>query len=318
MNLNETLTLIAAQVHCDAKDLIAYAAEDTLGGYHIDETQRLWPMGSAWAVELQTLYALIRQFKPTVIVEIGGWVGASASHMALACKANGIGHVTSVDNGVGGQPHGYMIPDYLREFVTLVPEDGRIWLAKQDPQSIGFLFEDADHSTPLVMELSRLALNKIEPGGILATHDAAHDFAIVGGGQWIDSPVGRAVRDGLAQAGLHFTPYLAEPSDCGLAITVIPGVRMDKHSIKTSEWLKDEPKGFNNPHHFEKVELKEQFGGSNSAQGQGVISEVPQQIGNANIESASEPPPPIEAKEDPTPKAKPTTKRGKGKRTATK
>lgn len=261
MQLNEVFTLIAAQIKCDASELIAYAAEDDLGGYHINEMQRKFPQGSAWAVELQTLYALIRHFKPEVIAEIGGWLGASASHMALACKRNGIGHVTSVDNGVGGQPHGALIPNELRPFVTLVNDDGRVWLAAQPPQSIGLLFEDADHSTQLVMELTRLALSKIEAGGILATHDAHHDFAYVGGGVKIDSSVGREVREGLARAGAYSTAYLADPSDCGLALTVIPGVKQTKLA------------------HDHLAALSQVAG-----------DRIGSMVGNANIESQSEPP----------------------------
>lgn len=272
--LNESLTLLAAQIKCDPAELIGYTNEDDLGGYHIDESQRKWPQGSAWAVELQTLYALVRHFKPEVIVEIGGWLGASASHMALACRANGKGHITSVDNGVGGQPHGALIPSELREYVTLVNEDGRVWLAAATAQSIGLLFEDADHSTQLVMELTRLALTKIEPAGILATHDAGHDFAIVGGGQKIGSSVGREVREGLARAGAYSTVYLAEPSDCGLAITVIPGVKKPKEPIAT----KDNPIVAVNGVNVHSTKLANDHLAALS------------QVGNANIESMSEPP----------------------------
>lgn len=277
MNLSEVLTLVAAQVHCDAKELIDYAAEDDLGGYHIDEMQRKFPQGSAWAVELQTLYALIRHFKFENIAEIGGWLGASASHMALACKRNGVGHVTSVDNGVGGQPHGALIPKELQEYVTLVNEDGRVWLAAQPPQSIGLLFEDADHSTQLVMELTRLALIKIEAGGILATHDAAHDLAILGGGQIVGSSVGREVREGLSRAGAYATSYLAEPSDCGLAITVIPGTRKPKTV---------EMQGVQGIH-----EGYVQAPNPKLAQDQLAALSATDFMGNANIESVSEPPP---------------------------
>lgn len=275
MILNDALTVIAAQTKADAQALIAFAAEDTIGGYDIDEANRKFPMGSLWEPEGKILYALVRWLKPDVVVEVGGWVGCSASHLATAVKANGKGKVISVDSGEGGAVAGQLLLPDLREYVTFVKADGREWLKAQADHSIGLLFEDADHSTQLCKEIAELAMLKVEAGGVMVNHDAAHDFAIVGGGQRIGSPVGRAIRDGLEQAGVYFKPYLVEPSDCGVAITVIPGVRVDKHSVKVD---------------VSPVRLMEQFGGSNSANGQGVITEVPQPIGNANIESLSTPP----------------------------
>lgn len=224
MQLNEVLQLIAAQVRSDSQSLISYANEYTLGGYDIREEYRKWPMGSLWEPEAKILYALVRHFKPHVCAEVGGWLGASATALASAVKANGFGRVISVDNGGDGNTeHGQLIPDYLREYVTLVWQNGQDWLAEQDEQSIGLIFEDASHATELVTELSRLALRKLQPGGLLVNHDAAHDQAIVGGGQIISSPVGRQIRDGLGLANAYFSVYLAEPSDCGLSITVVPG-----------------------------------------------------------------------------------------------
>lgn len=260
--LEQELERIAAQIHADPNELIGYANEDTIGGFHIDEAQRKWPMGSLYGVEGQMLYALIRWLKPDSVVQIGGWAGCSAAHLASAVKANGKGHVTSVDNGGDGNTeHGNLLPKELAEYVTLIWANGEDWLAQQPDGSIGLMFEDASHATELVAKLSALALDKVQPGGLLVNHDAAHDFAIVGGGQRVTSPVGLAVRDGLAIANAYFRVYRAEPSDCGIALTVIPGAKKDTlPTLSVKEAVKF------------------------------------QQIGNANIESVSEPPPVIEKK----------------------
>lgn len=273
MKLNEALTLMAAQLKADPQKLMAFAAEDMLGGYDINEANRKFPMGSLWEPEGKILYALVRLLQPETVVEIGGWAGCSAAHLAAAVRANGHGHITSVDNGSEGMAHGHLLPDEFKSFVTLVNANGEDWLAAQPDHSIGLLFEDASHGTALVALLAKLALHKLEPGGVMVNHDAAHDFAFVGGGQRVNSPVGREVRDGLAQANVYFKPYLVEPSDCGVAITVIPGVRnLDKQSMKADA--------------RPVVEVKPQFGTDND-----LISEAPRQIGNAHIESMSEPPP---------------------------
>lgn len=225
MNRNEVLTLLAAQIKADPTELIAYADEDTIGGYHWNPALATWKQGSLFEVEGQTLYAIIRHLKPEKVVEIGGWAGCSGAHLAAAVIKNGFGHVYSVDNEVGGQSHGADLQPEFQDVVTLVAANGEDWLAEQEDQSLGFVFEDASHSTELVALLSRLALRKLAPGGILANHDAAHDFAYIGGGAIVNSSVGREVRDGLAEANAFFKVYLAEPSDCGLAVTVIPGNR---------------------------------------------------------------------------------------------
>jgi predicted O-methyltransferase YrrM len=279
MILNDALTLIATQLKADPQALIAFAAEDTIGGYDVDESNRKFPQGSLWEPEGKILYALVRWLKPKVVAEIGGWVGCSASHLAMAVKANGQGHVFSVDSGVGGMTAGERLLPELREYVTFVREDGRTWLTTQAPESIGLLFEDADHSTQLVKEIAQLALPKLEIGGVMVNHDAAHDFAILGNGQRVHTTVGREVREGLEQAGVWFRPYLVEPSDCGLAITVKPGV-------KTAQF-----EGIANIRESRAPELPALNVLPQFEDTSGLISEVPAVIGNANIESLSEPPP---------------------------
>lgn len=302
MNLNETLTLIAAQVKCDAAELIGYANEDNLGGYHVDPEQSRFKQGGLWEVEGKTLYALVRWLKPETIVEIGGWEGASSAHMALAVKANGHGRVISVDNEVGGMAHGSALPSELSQYITLVSANGEDWLPTQEDDSIGLLFEDADHSRELVEKIVRLGLRKVMPGGLIVNHDALHDWFHDGNSipalrsnpahisQNTDmNYTGLKVRDGLAAAGAYFSVYKSEPSDCGLAITVMPGERKNafEPTTKMSEWneiMKNSPRG---QHHLEQVH----------------------QPGNANIESMSAPP-----TETPTVTKKPATKRGKGAR----
>lgn len=236
-DLNETLLLIAAQIHVDGNDLIKYAIEDTISGYHIDEDKRDWPMGSIWGDEGKILYAITRALKPELIVQVGGWVGCSASHFALACKANNKGRVVSIDNAQDGMIHGEKIPRLLREYVELVNAEGSNWLASQPINSVDLVFEDAGHSRESVAAISKAALLRLIPGGLLINHDAAHDFAIVGGGARVFSPVGKQVRDGLEDAGARFKPYRTDDSDCGLSISIKPtsaGFVPDKYSVQVS------------------------------------------------------------------------------------
>lgn len=209
MNLPDALQLIADQTGFDAQTLKTYADEDTLGGWNFEFSQERFPSGSIWGVEGQVLYALVRALKPKRVVELGGWHGCSASHLALAIQKNGRGDVISVDDGseinkVG--THGDMIPDHLRSSVKLVPNDGVAWLTRQAVASIDLLFEDDNHSPEMVEAVSRLASVKLRAGGIFVGHDAA------------DHPTGAVVRRAMDNAGIAYQVYLIEPSNCGLAI----------------------------------------------------------------------------------------------------
>lgn len=239
MNLNESLMLVAMQLQLDPNELIQYANEDTLGGYHWQSEKSKWKQGSIWEVEGKTIYALIRALKPRHVVEIGSWVGCSATHIATALSVNGEGHVTAVD--VDPQA-GESFPAHLASIRTTVTSDGIEWLAGQEDESIDFLFEDSSHDTNMCASIAALCKTKLASGGVLLMHDAGHSKAIVGGGAIIDSPVGAAVCAGLDKAlGNEYRVYLAEPSDCGLGIWLKPRVKQSLPLFAKGEgWVKSE------------------------------------------------------------------------------
>lgn len=253
MNLESVLLLMGAQLALDGNELIRYANEDVLGGYSNIPSLSKWEGGSMWESEGRMIYALVRALKPAVIVELGGYIGCSASHMAAAVMMNGVGKVYSLDNGRAGATHGRAIPENLRHLVQLISADGLEWLEAQDDNSIDFLLEDMMHDTPAVKVIAELAMQKLKPGGLLVNHDAMHDFA------WADqnrnklgSSVGAEVREGLRQAHVEFRGYITDESDCGLSIAqkprVVEGdtftVLADIHSVEITdtELPKPEPK----------------------------------------------------------------------------
>lgn len=250
MKIENVLLLIGAQLSLDGNELIQYANEDTIGGYHNNPAYATWPGGSMWESEGRIIYALIRALKPETVIELGAFVGCSASHMAAAVMRNGSGKVYSLDSGRAGAAHGSLIPDNLKHLVTLISADGIEWLEAQDDNSLDFLLEDMMHDTPSVKVVAELAMKKLKPGGLLINHDASHDFA------WIDtqgnktnSPEGAAVREGLRQANVEYRAYITDESDCGLSVAqkpqgalmrgvepyIEPGFVPDKYSVKTSD-----------------------------------------------------------------------------------
>lgn len=215
MKLNETLQLLALQLNLDPAELIRYADEDKIGGWDLD--QGGWPVGSMWSVEGQTIYALIRALKPLAVMEIGGWRGCSATHIATALQINDKGgELVSVDLTEGA---GDLLPDGLRDLVKHVADDGATFLRTMPDNFLDIIFEDADHSTETSRAIAELAKSKLKPGGLLIVHDAGHDWAWLGDRTQITSDVGETIRRGLTMAlGNTYHVYRADPSDCGLAV----------------------------------------------------------------------------------------------------
>lgn len=213
--LSETLTLIAEQLSLDAAKLRDYAALDMWTGW--DNGAGEFPIGSLWAVEGKTLYALIRVLKPETVVELGTHYGASSTHILEALRANGSGQLTSVDIQ---ESAGSMIPAHLRERLAQVHHDAVTWLAAQPAESIDIIFEDLFHNESDCEDVGKLAKIVLKPGGVLVAHDALHFV------------VGEGVQNGFTAAGLDYKMYLSEPSDCGLLVWQKPAAPVVKVSKK--------------------------------------------------------------------------------------
>lgn len=205
MNLNESLTAIAAQLDLDTDALIRFANEDYFTGW--DNGAGMFPMGSLFGVEGKTLYALVSTFQATNVVELGTQYGASTSHIALAMQKRGVGKLTSVDIQ---EALGANVPDDLRAFVNFVHQDAIAYLKSLPDNSVHMLFEDLWHTAEMCEAVGREAMRILVPGGVLVAHDALH---------WV---VGEGVRAGYDAAGIDYRMYLVPPSDCGLLIAQKP------------------------------------------------------------------------------------------------
>ena len=211
MNLDNALSALAAFLKLDAAELHEYARADNLGGWHPDEAQRQFAVGSLFAVEGQALYALVRALRPARVLELGVNHGASTTHLMSALHTNGSGKLTSVDIWGGA---GYAIPDSLKPLVNLVYADALEAIAALDDNSVDFVFEDllhGDEQTRLIIEALQ---PKLTPGAVVVHHDSEH------------GDDGVKVRAGIATAGISdYVSVLIEPSDCGLAVWQADGER---------------------------------------------------------------------------------------------
>lgn len=200
--LHDALTQLATHFDLDTTTLHDYAAEDEIGGYHTDPAQATWPMGSLWAVEGQVLYALVRALRPSNVLELGTYAGCSTAHIEAALKKNRKGALVTVDNLHDGKG----IDADTGKRVELVNEDAIDYL-KKTRSSFDLIFEDLTHETDVTKAAWTYGPKRLEDGGVMVSHDAAHPI------------VGQTVRDAIRAAGTRAALVLdIAPADCGLAV----------------------------------------------------------------------------------------------------
>lgn len=208
MHLFDALRAIADQLHLNADELIAYAAEDEIGGF-----PEKWVGGALWSVEGKALYAITRALRPQHMLECGTREGCSATHLLTALRANGSGHLTSVDlcsiADISAAGFGGLVPKALQDRWTFRAPMSAEALLDADYTPFEFVFEDTDHTLATTVSiLTRLV--KREGVKVIVSHDIHHPYAT------------EAVRAAWTQVfgaeGADWRAYLIEPSDCGLAI----------------------------------------------------------------------------------------------------
>lgn len=160
MNLNEALRQVAADGNLNADELIAYAAEDHIGGRDTGD----WPAMSVFADEGKVVYALVRALKPEQVVEIGVASGGGSTHILSALEANNKGKLWSVDLV---PDCGLKIPEHLRHRWTFVTDDA---LIAKLPARADFCFEDGAHNFDFTSRILT-HLKALGPRVILS-HDA--------------------------------------------------------------------------------------------------------------------------------------------------
>lgn len=170
-----------------------------------------------WFNHGDQVLALIDQHRPTVVVELGSWLGASAIAMARSVRRWG-GTVTCVDtwagelDAEGGSPEGQppmmlwscaraMVDAGVSANIRLIPattrEAARWWTLPID-----FLYIDAGHSADAVWADLELWVPHVKSGGLIAGDDYDHPLY----------PGVRAAWDGYARThGLSLTTFQSDP-----------------------------------------------------------------------------------------------------------
>lgn len=217
--LYETFLAIGEMLEINAQDLIAFANEDTIGGYHSDPMKARWPIGSVWEVDGKILYAIVRALKPAQCLELGTYHGCSATHIASALKQNGHGTLLCIDNDLG--PAAFLQTKFP-DIVKLLNFDLDHYQPQATP-TFDFVFEDGMHTADMVEKLYRRVLPAIKAGSVVISHDAGHFL------------VGGDVREGIGRVVQGAKVFETTPSDCGVSIYRKPQVTIPDR-MKASTW----------------------------------------------------------------------------------
>ena len=133
----------------------------------------------------RAIFYLIRALKPKTVLEIGTNVGASTMHIALAQKLNGIeSRLVTVDQfDVNDDPNAYWkrggLPRSPRDNIAALGMKDRVEFIQSDSISylgsseecFDFIFLDGAHTAAILFREIPLALEKLNPGGLILLHD---------------------------------------------------------------------------------------------------------------------------------------------------
>jgi hypothetical protein len=152
-----------------------------------------------WNGDRQIFPALIQQLKPSLIIEVGSWMGLSAANMAASCKALGLNDtaVVCVDTWLGSKEHwrdpnlvghlelqnGY--PTFYRRFMTNMVQAGvsDVVVPVPMPSQIGasylkdfklqaeLIYIDGSHEEKDVYDDLTAYWDLLHPGGVVFGDD---------------------------------------------------------------------------------------------------------------------------------------------------
>lgn len=205
MNLADALRSAAHYLGLNAGKLVAYAAQDGIGGWDYDHYLYRWPPGSIFSVEGQLLYALTRALGVSAAADLGTVAGCSASHLAQALidnDADGALYCVHPDRSAG-----HLILYERGAVLQFAHQDCLAWLLTQPDHSLDLIFDDTPKTVQEGAAIADGARRVLKPGGVYIAHDAAHFL------------IGRDIQEGLRLGGMdNRLIVLIDPADCGLAI----------------------------------------------------------------------------------------------------
>jgi predicted O-methyltransferase YrrM len=120
------------------------------------------------------MYLLVREFKPTRIIELGTNLGISSAYQALALKANGDGQLATFEASpyrqrIARELHTRLGLDNVTYVLGLFQDTLAPWLSQASP--VDFAFIDGNHQYEATLAYGDLILAHAKPDAILVFDD---------------------------------------------------------------------------------------------------------------------------------------------------
>lgn len=119
-------------------------------------------------IEAEVTYLLLRDRRPSTVVEIGSLHGWSTSWQLRALRDNGAGALHTYDIVDHARRN---VPDELADRWTFTQGDVR---TRRLPSTVDYLFLDAAHSARFARWYTRALLPTLDPGTPVSVHDVFH------------------------------------------------------------------------------------------------------------------------------------------------
>lgn len=155
----------------------------------VDYERKMLKTGRYWQIskdKVRTMFAVIRERKPKIVIETG--MGSGVSSTTILSAMDGIGKLVSIDPGIpygkGDREVGFLIPEELKKNLEFVrgTSTEKMESVLNSLDSVDVFFHDSDHSYRNVMfELNAVWRKMIRYPLILIDNydwsNAAEDFA---------------------------------------------------------------------------------------------------------------------------------------------
>jgi predicted O-methyltransferase YrrM len=174
------------------------------------ERWRCWTGQGAEVEVANLLVALVMALKPEVIVETGTHLGVTVNALAAGCRANGSGHVWSLepDEGWIAAATHVLGSNGLVDYVTLVQgEDVVAMIEAHDLAGrIGLGYVDCGEPTRRRASVAQAVLDNVTAHGVVLVHDTSEAWDAWGDG----------LRGALSE--MHWRGIVHLPTPRGLTI----------------------------------------------------------------------------------------------------
>src|ERR1035438_9722060 len=137
-----------------------------------------------FAKKILLQYAVVRAFRPKIVVETGVANGVSSAYILLALQANGRGALYSIGLNdpqylPASKPLGWIVPNELQSPWTVLVGDSRIILPRllAEIGSPDIFIHDSLHTYEHMLWEYRVAYPHLRPGGLLFSDDAEWNSA---------------------------------------------------------------------------------------------------------------------------------------------